>query len=318
MRDVDGKHIYKALESHKKKTLKNVYQDYYAVGVFLVVMFALFLVWLFFSERYYLIQYNKTHRSPDEYCLQIQNFPPDLNSNELKAYILELFDKLAEDYGMRGNPLIDIAVAHTHDFLKYFKRGEANNLKLQRTMILFKQEYERFWGSELPNEIIIDDVREELREELKKEICETQKKMRPRKLVHILDTIDNYHFNGKLLKDRMNGLQKKQTIKAVFVTFQRIADKKNFEKILRWKFGHLLMKISLTKKNQMILSGQHMYVERPPLPININWKSFGYSDNEKFVRRFLSGTVYVLLYVISKINFLRFSQIKLQLSFRNS
>lgn len=69
--EIQGKHI------------RQFYIKYFVTSVSLILIFQGFLIWLFLNEKYFMKQYKKKFRSPNEYSLQLRGFPSDWTETEV-------------------------------------------------------------------------------------------------------------------------------------------------------------------------------------------------------------------------------------------
>lgn len=117
----------------------------------------------------------------------------------------------------------------------------------------------------------------------------------------LLNKIKSMDEELKILKSKkFKVVSDAKNIKSVFVTFQRIRDKKFFMEVFKYNLMLKFPCCRYSKKNPRALDGQILFAEEPPQPININWENYSYTTKQKQFRRALSWSFYVLMYFIRK------------------
>lgn len=90
--------------------------------------------------------------------------------------------------------------------------------------------------------------------------------------------------------------EKKRKIKSVFITFDKRSKRTTFSRLLPKSILH--NKLQCFKKFK--IKGYSIFVKNPPDPININWKNFNLRAKNKFARRCISWSIFVILFYIRK------------------
>ena len=68
-----------------------------------------------------------------------------------------------------------------------------------------------------------------------------------------------------------------KNIKSIFVTFQRIKDRKFFMEVFKYKVILKFPCCRFSKTSKRALNGRILFAEEPPQPININWENYSYT-----------------------------------------
>jgi hypothetical protein len=127
-------------------------------------------------------------------------------------------------------------------------------------------------------------------------------KLKKREKLKTLIEIKKAIEKMNILKQEVHKASQDKTVSgSVFITFQRTKDRDFFKHLLKFKFSHLLSKFLRQKKATMSAIDRLIYTEEPPLPQSVKWKNYSYSAKQKFFRRILSWTVYILLYSLRKL-----------------
>lgn len=101
---------------------ESIFDSYYLYAVLsfgLSVLFQVLSFWLLFNEIRFVKQYKQYYRTPDEYCLKLNNFPTHFTEVELCKYILQMFDRFAVKYKFTGNPIVDLKVVKSRKYLRF-------------------------------------------------------------------------------------------------------------------------------------------------------------------------------------------------------
>ena len=105
----------------------------------LIILFQLFCIWLWLNEVMFNKQYKHHYNTPNEYSLQLSNFPSKMSDVELCKYILEMFDRLSEEYKFSGNPIIDLKIIKSRKYLSFVRKNDKLNLQLAKLLLKYKQ-----------------------------------------------------------------------------------------------------------------------------------------------------------------------------------
>ena len=284
-----------------KDAVISQYETYNLVSFGLIMLFQFFTIWLYLNEFFYKRQYQKRYRSPNEYSLALKNIPSQFTTIDLYKHVVTIFDRFAEKYYFRGNPLIDIKVAHSKKLLQYIREASDVNLSLQKELkrlkklILMDLCKTKLASSHLN----VDKERKRLQEEISK-LSDQKRIDRKIELLEKLEKVEKLVKQSQKLKEIMHNSKGEEKIKTVFVTFQRIKDRNFFLSLLSKNFNHFLARFSETRKAALIEKGAYLYAEEPPLPANVIWKSYSFTERQIFTRRFFSWISYFMLYLIRK------------------
>lgn len=66
-----------------------MYGWYQKICILKIVLFQLAAVWLTINEVYFIKHYKEEYMTPNDFCLQLKNFPLNLTKEELCVQILE-------------------------------------------------------------------------------------------------------------------------------------------------------------------------------------------------------------------------------------
>jgi hypothetical protein len=94
----------------------------------------------------------------------------------------------------------------------------------------------------------------------------------------LLNKIKDMDEELKLLKSKkFKVIHDAKNIKSIFVTFQRIKDRRYFMEVFKYNLILKLPCCRFSKKSQRALNGRILFAEEPPQPININWENYSYT-----------------------------------------
>ena len=207
---------------------------------------------------------------------------------------------LAKEYGFSGNPLVDIQIANSQEFI--ILSGKLDNIRVtkENLMIDLKDQLEQKFQLKIKH-LSVQEFNIKLT--LATKFASKKRKKELRYSLKLLKKIQTLRAKEKNTLSLIHKLSKESTgMKSVFVTFQRIKHKQYFLKMMKKRlYRYRLYKHMNLKRDQRLIIGNRMlYALEPPEPINVIWENYSYSERNKLARRIISWIIYVILYLVRK------------------
>lgn len=215
-----------------------------------------------------------------------------------------MFDKFAKKYDFRGNHLIDLQVVRSKSYLKAIEKYERENLKIQKLLHRYKIVMDS--GIKRKRMVIEDEIFKVVDQIIAEKDPGREARLRSGlKMLHQMKS-DQQRLNK--IKERIHLLDSNDShIQCAFITLQTVKDREFFKGLLGSNFQKIHAKFSKKKEDELLRSHLLVYAEEPPLPQAIKWKNYSFKQYQKMSRRFISWTLYILLYLLRSLLVLLFS-----------
>ena len=222
--------------------------------------------------------------------------------------IASLFEELCKKYNLGPVPVIDMKIVHPRKLINLAQKSEKKKEKIQELMLKIQKKLN--FDKASTSHLNIRDFQTKIMVAFA--FAEAAAKKRLKSQFEDLQHIKSRSKSLNVIRSQIHQLStKSQRITSLFVTFDTIKHKELFRDILkkRSRFSCILcqkkQKEKPDDKNNHQDRGRvevgRVYAVEPPQPINILWKNYSYSFRRKLLRRTLSWSVYILLYLLRKI-----------------
>ena len=225
---------------------------------------------------------------------------------------ISLIDKIYEkESESKESPIIDIKSAQPYPIFILSSKLDALMQKQQKLLIEVKDSlclslipHKDINIQKMRAKIILLTVRSTETSQLSHYHTKrhTYSKQDVKDALKVLKNLEEVQRKIKIYEASMERLRRlTMEIKGLFITFKYRSQRDHFFRVLPSSRFQSWIKSYENYK----IGGRRIYLIEPPSPININWWNLDMSGFDKFLRRFVSWFLYIILFFIRKFKSLR-------------